>query len=344
MTIRKLTNQEREELSLRHKIAKENSVRDRIRSVLKYDQNYTFEEIAGWLLISKETVRGYVLDYHNNNKLQNEHKGKQSFLKDTQEQELIDHLNNNLYTSALDVAAYIFNKYHVQYSKQGTIDLLHRLGFSYKEPKIIPALIDVAKQEVFKEKYKEIKENLPKDQVIYFIDGVHPQSKTRSSRGWIKTSEVKTLPSFGGWKRKSILGAINLDTLDVIYQDNKTINEDVIIEFLNKIMSANEHKSKIYVILDNAGYNKSLKVQNFVKDSKIELFFLPPYSPNLNPIERLWKFMYKKIINNRFYTNFREFSDRVDKFFKNLHIHKNSLKLLINDNFEAIKVNHLSLA
>jgi len=113
-------------------------------------------------------------------------------------------------------------------------------------------------------------------------------------------------------------------------------------DFLNKIISQNQDKSKIYIVLDNAGYNKSAKVKEFVEKTKIELVFLPPYSPNLNAIERLWKFMYKKVVNNRFYKCFKDFSDHIDDFFAHIHKHKNQLKLLINDRFEAIKINHLS--
>ncbi|MCH9756018.1 MAG: transposase, partial [Gammaproteobacteria bacterium] len=54
-------------------------------------------------------------------------------------------------------------------------------------------------------------------------------------------------------------------------------------------------------IWDNAGYHKSQAIRDFVKKTNIELHFLPPYSPNLNPIERLWKIMHENVTYNRYY-------------------------------------------
>lgn len=342
MTIRKLTSQEKEDLISRHKKAKEKAISDRVNCVLKYDKGYTFEEISRFLLISRETVRGYVLDYHDKNKLKNEYKGGQSKLSTDQEAELIDHLDHNSYVCANSVSDYIDQKYGIKYTKQGTINLLHRLGFVYKKPKVIPAKIDLDKQEEFRQQYNLLKNNLKSDEAIYFMDGVHPQNQTKSDYGWIKKGVLKTIPSFSGWKRKSILGALNLDNLNVISQDYKTINEDSVIDFLSKVSFENKDKSKVYIILDNAGYNKSKKVREFIEETNMSLVFLPPYSPNLNAIERLWKFMYKKVVNNRFHKSFKEFSNKIDDFFNKIHEHKEQLKLLLNDNFERIQINHLS--
>ena len=109
---------------------------------------------------------------------------------------------------------------------------VEELGFVYKKPKVIPAKIDLDKQEEFRQQYNLLKNNLKSDEAIYFMDGVHPQNQTKSDYGWIKKGVLKNIPSFSGWKRKSILGALNLDNLNIISQDYKTINEDSVIDFL----------------------------------------------------------------------------------------------------------------
>lgn len=171
------------------------------------------------------------------------------------------------------------------------------------------------KQEQFRLEYSLLKGNLKKNEALYFMDAAHPQYQTRAKYGWIRKNTVKTLPTFSGWKRKHLIGALSLADLNVITTDNSKVNGDSIIEFLKKLEIENGEKEKIYLICDNAGYNKSKKVKEYLTTSKIELIFLPPYSPNLNPIERLWKFMHKIVTNNKYYASFEEFSKTLDKFF-----------------------------
>ena len=74
----------------------------------------------------------------------------------------------------------------------------------------------------------------------------------------------------------------------------------------------------IFVILDNARYNRSNEVQEFAEKIWITLYYLPPYSPNLNLVERLRKFMKKKLVKNRYFETLSEFYDAFVWFFTNL--------------------------
>ena len=70
----------------------------------------------------------------------------------------------------------------------------------------------------------------------------------------------------------------------------------------------------------------------------IKLHYLPPYSPNLNPIERLWKVMNEKVRNNRFFTSPASFRDAIEEFFERTWSRIDPfLKNRINDNFQTIK-------
>ena len=93
-------------------------------------------------------------------------------------------------------------------------------------------------------------------------------------------------------------------------------------------------KGKIHLILDNASYYHA----DIVKDWKshhyrVKFHFLPPYSPNLNLIERLWKFFHKQITNNHYFETFAEFKDTTFNFFNNLKIYQSELDSLLTDNF-----------
>jgi transposase len=342
MEYRKLTINEKEELRIHHKKERDGRVRDRIKAVLMYDDGYSFAEIAKVLLLSDEGIRKHLIDYHGQAKLKPENGGNYSKLNTDQEQQLIEHLETNSYVYARDIGLYIEKQYGVSYTLAGVIKLLHRLGFSYKKPKLIPGKLDLAKQEEFKLQYSLLKGNLAKDEAIYFMDSVHPQYQTRAKYGWIRKNQVKTLPTFSGWKRKHIIGAINLESHDLITTDNPKVNGDYIIEFLKKLEEHRQDKRKIYLICDNAGYHKSNKIKEYLKNSKIELIFLPPYSPNLNPIERMWKFMHSVVSNNRFYLDFASFANSLQSFFDNISKYKHKISSLINDNFQTIIPNHFA--
>lgn len=100
------------------------------------------------------------------------------------------------------------------------------------------------------------------------------------------------------------------------------------------------NKAKIYLICDNAGYHKARIVKEHLKTSKVELIYLPPYSPNLNHIERLWKFMHSKTTINQCYENFEKFSEKIEQFFEDIVRCGSDLRKLINDNFQTIALNH----
>ena len=79
-------------------------------------------------------------------------------------------------------------------------------------------------------------------------------------------------------------------------------------------------------------------VSEFLKTSKIQLVFLPPYAPNLNLIERLWKFMKKKVLYNQYYEKFSEFRKAMLKFFENMEEYESELSTLLTNNFRILDV------
>ena len=94
---------------------------------------------------------------------------------------------------------------------------------------------------------------------------------------------------------------------------------------------------KIHIILDQSGYHRSNEVAEFVKNSRIVIHFLPPYSPNLNPIERLWKVMNQKVRNNKVFETAKKFKAAILGFFTEILPNlKEELRSRINDNFHIL--------
>jgi transposase len=93
----------------------------------------------------------------------------------------------------------------------------------------------------------------------------------------------------------------------------------------------------IVIVLDNASYNHAEYTKLFVEWYGIELFFLPPYSPNLNIIERLWKFTKKKLVHNEYYEKYDQFVETVEKYFENIGKYKKELSTILTKKFEIIE-------
>ena len=109
-----------------------------------------------------------------------------------------------------------------------------------------------------------------------------------------------------------------------------------IIDLFEKIKSVYADSPKVHIILDQSGYHRSDELAKYTEDHQIQLHFLPPYSPNLNPIERLWKVMNEHARNNRFFKSAKEFRERIREFFSELPLLAESLRSRINDNFHLL--------
>jgi len=92
----------------------------------------------------------------------------------------------------------------------------------------------------------------------------------------------------------------------------------------------------ITLILDNAKYQRCYVIERAAYMYNIELLYLPPYSPNLNLIERAWKFIKKKALNNQSFKNFQEFQDAINSCIQDFtSSHQEELKTLMAWNFQT---------
>ena len=137
----------------------------------------------------------------------------------------------------------------------------------------------------------------------------------------------------------NILGAINLDDMSVVAKEYESnINGTSVVDFCNEIKENYADKQVIHLILDQAGYNKAAEVREHAFHLGIHLHYLPPYSPNLNSIERLWKVMNEETRNNVFFKTAKEFKSRMRKFIKHeLPEILPNLRSRITDNFHIKK-------
>jgi len=311
-----LNDKERAQLKLQHKQEHDRRICDRIKAVLLHDKGWSPQQIAEALLISDQAVRNHIEDYKSCHKLKTENGGSEEKFSKEQSEKLEAHLQQYTYLYVKDIIAYVQEVFNVVYTVPGMRSWLQRHEFSYKKPALVPGKANKEQQEQWLAEYEKLRQGLAEDETICFTDGVHPTHNVQPAYGWIQKGVRKEIPANTGRSRLNLSGAIDVVNHNVLIQEDQTLNAKSTIRFFQKIEEAYPHKRKIHVFCDNAPYYRNKEVREYLKNSKIALHFLPPYSPNLNPIERLWKWMKERVIYNTYYEHFEEFKAAVLGFFE----------------------------
>lgn len=341
--MQKLSNEQRLHLERLVKKTRDVNERNRICVILGRDDGHSPGEIAAILRISESSVYDYQREYDAKQKTINDsHPGRTSKLTAGQEDELRRHLSQTTYLKMSKICLYVLATYQVKYTVAGMTTWLKRNGFVYKHPTTVPGKLDPLKQAAFLEKYNELKASLQAGERIFFGDAVHPEYQSQSVAGWILKNEVKTLGTTARQERLHFVGAIELTEMQVLTKEYNTVDAASMVDFL-KMLSGSTDANKIHLILDNGRSNKNKAVQAYLdSQTKIQIHYLPPYSPNLNAIERLWKVMRECTTYNKLYPRFSDFSEKIRDFFTTGVINlKDMLRRRINDNFQKIELNPL---
>jgi transposase len=149
-------------------------------------------------------------------------------------------------------------------------------------------------------------------------------------RCWIKA------PS--GRQRFSVRGALNAVTHEVLTVTTLTyINSESVCQLLIKLAELSL-QVPITRVLDNARYQRCARVQSLANSLGIELLYLPPYSPNLNLIERLWKLVKKHCLYSKYYADFTAFTHAIEDCLATTQtMHQQALSSLLTFNFQSFK-------
>jgi transposase len=330
-----LNKEQRQELLDELKIERSRRYADRIRVILLLDDNKTYRNISEYLFLDDGTIANYKKRYREGGLeglIIDNYSTRRTKLDQVEERELINDLDLKIYASVKEIVSHINIKFKIKYSISGCTNLLHRLGFSFKKAKGVPGKANKKRQEDFIEMYKSLKA----DGKVYFGDATHPLHNTVLSSGWIKKGKDKEILTNSGRGRANIYGAISIKNLDVVTRSYYTINQHSVCDFLKVLRAKNSCGKKIYLILDQGPCNKALSVKRLAEKLNIKIIFLPPYSPNLNPIERLWKFFKKKVLYNQYYEKYKDFRMACSSFFRGIRKYRRDLQTLITDNFSAV--------
>jgi len=338
MKFQPLSEEQKKDLELRHRYEGDRRIADRIKAVLLKSEGWKNKAIAQALRIHEETVRQHLTDWMSDEKLKPENGGSYSKLDDVQTRALDTHISETTYTRVMDICSYVETTFGVRYTVSGMTKWLKEHKFSYKHPKNVPAKADLAKQEEFVEKYLALVADTPADEPILFMDSAHPTMATKVVCGWIKKGVDKPIAQTASRTRVNVMGAIELSTMNVVSCRPDYVNAETTVAFFEQLKTAYANAPRLHIVLDQSGYHRSQLVREQALDKGIELHYLPPYSPNLNSIERLWKVMNEQVRNNVFFSSAKAFRNAINEFFDvTLPKIAQSLRSRINDDFQTIK-------
>lgn len=305
----------------------------KITVIIMLDRGKPVDEVADLLGIDHTTVYRYAQTYRSlglQDYLGDAYQGWWGRLDSQQLSLLQQELRRGFYTSAQALAQWIKTTFSVDYHPQGLVKLLHRLGFAYKKTTLVAPKADPLKQAEFVAQLELQINQLPQDEVIYFADAVHPQHNTRPAHGWIEVGKQRPIACNSSRYRININAVVNaLNPVEVIARQDTTIDSFSTIALFEQILAANPTKRIVHIYCDSARYYVSKQVAEWIADKPIELHFLPGYSPNLNPIERLWKFMRQKVIDSVYYPEFDRFKEQVMAFLGHLEPYRAQLERLL---------------
>ena len=286
----------------------------KVTTLLMLHQEISISVISDSLGIDVSTIYRYAALYRSGGVsalTQANYKGYWGLLSSRQISLLRAELNHRIYTDSKQVCAWIENAFGVVYTQSGIVDLLNRIGFTYKKTKEVPCECDAEKQQAFMEKLSELLSQADESSVVYYADGVHPTHNSRSACGWIEKGKELNQPTVSGRDRININGLLNAhDVTDVIARECESVNAQSTKELYTAALEKHLKAKHIYIISDNAKYYKNKELSLWIDNHpRIIQLFLPPYSPNINLIERLWKFVRKKS-STHIFTELKKNSER----------------------------------
>lgn len=224
----------------------------------------------------------------------------------------------------------------IELKREAVRVFLHHLGLSVRKMGMVPAKADPAVQEAFKKKelMPRLDEATAGKRAVFFVDAAHFVLAPFLGFLWCFSRLFIRAPA--GRQRYNVLGALNAVTHELIMVTNDSyINSQSVCQLLRQI-KALDLTVPVTLVMDNARYQRCRLVQELAEVLNIELLFLPAYSPNLNLIERLWKFVKKECLYSKYYETFADFSLAISQCLNQTHTtYKTQLDSLLALNFQT---------
>lgn len=136
---------------------------------------------------------------------------------------------------------------------------------------------------------------------------------------WFLRGKQRNIRTTGKHRGVKLLATVDYATGNIVWQEDEQYTAETFLSFLQKVVT-HYPNGKIVIVLDNARIHHAKLLQPFLEEMKgrLELVFLPPYSPKLNLVEGLWKWLKSDVINNVFYHTVAEIRHNVQQFMEEI--------------------------
>lgn len=251
-------------------------------------------------------------------------------------------LESNPLPTAKEIRERIFQLTGIKKSVNQVIIFIKKLGAKHIKPTCVPMgknETDLKEKTIKQKEYVEkiLKHHINQHEAgkckLLFMDASHMQMSCILGNIWCFAKQY--VPALNIRGRVNVVGAISPNGKNFIYDvSQSSVNQDAIIRFLYKI-SKSFNGQDIRLVLDNASYHHAKAVEKLATELGITLVFLPVASPNLNIIERLWKFVKSKFLKNKVFTHLDKLEEVLRTALKTLKkTHKKDLNTLLTTNFQ----------
>jgi transposase len=337
----KLSATKLKELRTQYKHERDRRIAERLQCVWLFAQGYAVKELEWMLGVGRRTLCKWINVFRTQGMTglrQWGYQGQAAELSDEQWAQVEQELARKPYHRARDVAAFVKEQFQIAYTERGMQALLQRKGYRCIKARLVPGdPPPESEQKAFIERYFELKATLKAPDRIYFVDAMHPTHNVCLGYVWVKKGKRWIVRSNTGRKRYNILGAYcPLDGEYIDIRGITNVNAQTLQQLIDQIRAQHPDAGRIVLLLDNARYNHARLVSEHIAGTNVELVFLLAYSPNLNLIERLWRFAKGHVMKDTYYETFEEFVAAFDQVLTNLDQYADELASLMTEKFEIL--------
>jgi transposase len=341
-----LTAEQRKEIERRRKGTLDRRVYQRLTAVLAIDAGRTREEVAELLGVGLSQLGDWLRVFRNNGLdalCEIHNKGDPGKLTPAQAEQLKAKVKTGCFRNSDQIRAWIQSTFAVGYSSSGVKDLLKRLGVSFHKVTGFLWKGQPRKQRAFVKRAARHRREAARPGARrtrrYYVDACHPVwGLDLVFCCWLLRGQRLLVGMGSGRKRLNVLGAYCPDDHEYVdyrlTRDN--INGEQFVNFLRLLRSTHPQTERFILYVDGARYFKSAVVREWLsRHPEFHLSPVPPYSPNVNLIERLWKFMRQKALC-RWHKTFEDMQQAVSAVLDHLQDHRDELRTLMTEKFHIV--------
>jgi transposase len=268
------------------------------------------------------------------------YKAKQSALTPWQIEQVVAWVKQTHPASAKQVKAYIADQFKVNYTVETVRVLMQKQGLRRLRPPTQPGHPpSVEEQQAVVTTYGQMKAECAPGTPLLFLDGMHLVHQLQPGYCWGDPKAPPVFPTNTGRKRLNILGAYHPADYSLLHVTGEaSCNGERVVELFEVIAARYAQAPEIIMFSDNATYLYSKTVYDWLEaHPRMWLLPLPPYAPNLNLIERLWRFVKEHGVKNTYYAQYTTFRAQVFRLLNQLDASLEALKTLLVERFQIIE-------